>query len=434
MRVSTKLFNAQQVRGFQDIRSEMQGIQEKIASGKNINRASDDPVGAVNLSVAKEQKEIISQFLRNTDVANTRLDLSDKTLGELTTVLTRMTELTATAGNGIYDGFGHQAILNEMKQLSEVALSLSNTSDSLGRPLFAGRSSVDMPFSKNIDGDVTYNGDRGQHTVQISESLNVATGIDGGSALMRVETFDAAGVSTGRRSVFDIMQSAMNAIETAAEIKGKASGGNKTRLDFNLPSKMESWTFTLSGNAGSKVITADIAKDNLDALVTAINAVTAETSVSAEKDAATGDLILTDVTEGEIIIEDISIKGQDRAESALSSYLAFTKLDGSLTEIGPTIKLTDRDQLVAYNTGAMKNAIDSISAQRSVVASQMSKNAIQSDILESRKMTIEKDVSALSDTDLAEMITKLQGQMTNLEAAQAAFSKIGQQSLFDYLR
>ena len=80
MRVSTKLFNAQQVRGFQDIRSDMQGIQEKIASGKNINRASDDPVGAVNLSVAKEQKEVISQFMRNTGVANTRLDLSDKTL------------------------------------------------------------------------------------------------------------------------------------------------------------------------------------------------------------------------------------------------------------------------------------------------------------------------------------------------------------------
>ena len=127
MRVSTKLFNAQQVRGFQDIRSDMQGIQEKIASGKNINRASDDPVGAVNLSVAKEQKEVISQFMRNTDVANTRLALSDKTLDEMTSVLTRMTELTATAGNGIYDGFGHQAILNEMNQMSEVALSLAST-------------------------------------------------------------------------------------------------------------------------------------------------------------------------------------------------------------------------------------------------------------------------------------------------------------------
>ena len=41
---------------------------------EKINRASDDPVGAVNLSAAKEQKEVIRQFLRNTGVAHTRLD------------------------------------------------------------------------------------------------------------------------------------------------------------------------------------------------------------------------------------------------------------------------------------------------------------------------------------------------------------------------
>ena len=64
----------------------------------------------------------------------------------------------------------------------------------------------------------------------------------------------------------------------------------------------------------------------------------------------------------------------------------------------------------------------------------MSKNGMQKDVLEARKLVVDRDVSKLNDTDLAEMITKLQGQMTNLEAAQAAFSKIGQQSLFDYLR
>ena len=78
--------------------------------------------------------------------------------------------------------------------------------------------------------------------------------------------------------------------------------------------------------------------------------------------------------------------------------------------------------------------MDSISAKRSLIASQMSKNEMQKDVLEGRKLVVDRDVSKLNDTDLAEMITKLQGQMTNLEAAQAAFSKIGQQSLFDYLR
>ena len=117
MRVSNKLFNEQQVRAFNTLRSDMQGIQEKISSGNKINRASDDPMGAVNLSAAKDQKTKIEQYVKNSDVAFMRLDLSDKTLDEMTSVLTRMTELSASAGNGIYDGFGHQAILQEMRQL-----------------------------------------------------------------------------------------------------------------------------------------------------------------------------------------------------------------------------------------------------------------------------------------------------------------------------
>ena len=428
MRVSNKLFNEQQVRAFQSLRSDMQGIQEKIASGNKINRASDDPMGAVNLSAAREQQTLIEQFSKNSDLANMRLDLSDKTLDEMTTVLTRMTELTATAGNGVYDGFGHQAILNELKQLSEVALGLANTTDSMGRPLFAGRSAVDVPFTRNVDGTVAYNGDRGQHSVQVSESLTTLTGIDGGSAFMRVET------PNGRRSVFEVIQSAMNSIETGAQIKGQATGGNKTRLDFTLPSKTETWSFTLSGNAGTAQITANVARDNLGAMVTEINRFTSQTSVSAAIDAATGDMILTDITEGEIKIEDISISGQDSASEKLTSYVEFTKLDGSLAAIGPTVKLTDRDQLIAYNISSMSAAMDSISNKRSLIASQMSKNGMQKDVLEGRKLVVDRDVSKLNDTDLAEMITKLQGQMTNLEAAQAAFSKIGQQSLFDYLR
>ena len=428
MRVSNKLFNEQQVRAFQSMRSDMQGIQEKIASGNKINRASDDPMGAVNLSAAREQRTLIEQFSKNSDLANMRLGLSDKTLDEMTTVLTRMTELTATAGNGVYDGFGHQAILNELKQLSEVALGLANTTDSMGRPLFAGRSSVDVPFTRNVDGTVAYNGDRGQHSVQVSERLTTLTGIDGGSAFMRVET------PNGRRSVFEVIQSAMNSIETGAQIKGQATGGNKTRLDFTLPSKTETWSFTLSGNAGTAQITANVARDNLGAMVTEINRFTSQTSVSAAIDAATGDMILTDITEGEIKIEDISISGQDSASEKLTSYVEFTKLDGSLAAIGPTVKLTDRDQLIAYNISSMSAAMDSISNKRSLIASQMSKNGMQKDVLEGRKLVVDRDVSKLNDTDLAEMITKLQGQMTNLEAAQAAFSKIGQQSLFDYLR
>jgi flagellar hook-associated protein 3 FlgL len=40
----------------------------------------------------------------------------------------------------------------------------------------------------------------------------------------------------------------------------------------------------------------------------------------------------------------------------------------------------------------------------------------------------------MGDADLAELVTSLQAQLTTLNASQAAFAKIGQQSLFDYIR
>ena len=63
MKVSTKYFNQNQIDSFGKMNKEIQNVQERIASGRNIVRASDDPVIAVKLSAAKEQKNILSDFL-----------------------------------------------------------------------------------------------------------------------------------------------------------------------------------------------------------------------------------------------------------------------------------------------------------------------------------------------------------------------------------
>ena len=57
MQVSTKLFNQQSVNQFGKLTEEIQDLQAKVATGKNILKSSDDPVAAVELSAAKEQKK-----------------------------------------------------------------------------------------------------------------------------------------------------------------------------------------------------------------------------------------------------------------------------------------------------------------------------------------------------------------------------------------
>ena len=59
MKISTKLFNQQQVSRFGKLNEEIQSLQNKISTGKNIVQASDDPIGAVNLSgYSKLRKKI----------------------------------------------------------------------------------------------------------------------------------------------------------------------------------------------------------------------------------------------------------------------------------------------------------------------------------------------------------------------------------------
>ena len=62
MQISSKLFNQQQLKQFSSTTEELQDLQNKISTGQNILKASDDPVGAVELSgleVVKKQIMII---------------------------------------------------------------------------------------------------------------------------------------------------------------------------------------------------------------------------------------------------------------------------------------------------------------------------------------------------------------------------------------
>ena len=75
MKVSTQLFNKQQVDRFSKLNEEIQSLQNKISTGKNIIQASDDPIGAVELSGMQQVKERFDQYAKNADNAYNDLQL-----------------------------------------------------------------------------------------------------------------------------------------------------------------------------------------------------------------------------------------------------------------------------------------------------------------------------------------------------------------------
>jgi flagellar hook-associated protein 3 FlgL len=206
MQVSTKVFNDQALARFGEATKEIQNVQSKIATGKNLLRASDDPVVAVEISFGKDKQRTLLRFQDNIARAKDRLELSEITLTEMQNILTRIYELTIQAKNDTYNTTDREAIRQEIITLKEMMVNLGNAQDSNGDAIFAGYKSNVIPFRKNDQGAVQFYGDQGVTRLQISETLMADTSINGIDTFMRVNT------ATGYKDVFSIVDSVIENI------------------------------------------------------------------------------------------------------------------------------------------------------------------------------------------------------------------------------
>ena len=425
MQISQKLFNQQAINNFAKLDAEIQKIQEKVSTGKNILAASDNPVDAVSLSVAKEQKELLQRYTENADAADARLSLADVSIQEAVNTLRRITELSIQAGSGTVN---ETAILKEIDALTEVVVEIANNRDAQGQAVFSGFKTNLVPFQKELDGSVKYIGDRGQHTVQISESMKVKTSVDGGSTFMAIPT------ASGVKSVFEIIENSRNAVKTASEFKRQGSAAGHAEINFVLPPDPQEWTFTLTGSKGGVSITSSVAEGKVSNLVTEINKNTEFTGITATENTDTGAIVLKENFAGEIIMKDVNIKGKDFGTDDVTSYANFDSYDGMGEMVGATRKITDTDQLISSSVNFLQNATSHLGDQLAVVGAQMNKLGQQKEILAERQILVTEKIGDLGDADLAELITRLQGLILSKEASQATFSKIGKQTLFDFIR
>jgi flagellar hook-associated protein 3 FlgL len=428
MQVSTKLFNQQAVNQFGKLTEQIQDLQAKVSTGKNILKSSDDPVAAVELSAAKEQKNILDRFKRNVDSAQRRLDLADASIQQAVNVMIRISELAIQAGNDTNGVAERVAIRTEVEQLSNVMMEIANTRDAQGQSLFAGYHTNSQAFRKNVDGTFEYLGDRGTHSVQISESMNVATSIDGGTAFETVDT------GKGRKSTFDIISNTINAISTASGLSRQGSGTASASLDFKVPRDPQNWTFTLTGSKGAKTISTTVSEGKFSDVVTKINAETANTGITAALDSSTGRITLTETQSRLIKVDNIQIEGMDFSSSEVKSYVDFNTLAGDGTVVGAFRRLTDVDQLISSSVTDVQKATDHLSQQRAFLGAQINKAEHQKDALDQRIIATSEKISDIDTADMASLVTKLQSLLLNKDAAQQAYAKISQNSLFDYLK
>jgi len=163
-RVNLETFINSTIANIQSSSFRMQEYQEKITTGKEINRASDDPAGTRRVLSLRAEGLQLEQYSKNIVSSIQSLEYNSSALNGAADLLSRIQELAIQGVNGATDQEGRNAIASEMNGILESILQVANTSR-MGLYIFAGTKTTTRPFesTRNSAGDVsavTYMGNR----------------------------------------------------------------------------------------------------------------------------------------------------------------------------------------------------------------------------------------------------------------------------------
>lgn len=115
----------------------MNNFQTQMATGKQINVPSDDPVRAARALKFRTDVSEISQFQSNSNDAYSWMELTESTLSNLGEILQNAYERSVQAANGTMNPSDREKVRQELSQLKTQAAHLANTSYA-GRYIFSG--------------------------------------------------------------------------------------------------------------------------------------------------------------------------------------------------------------------------------------------------------------------------------------------------------
>ena len=224
----------------------MQEIQEKLSSGKQINRPSDDPSGTRKVLGLRAEDLQIQQFLDNTETAKEQINYTSNTLESIQEIFTKIQQLAIQASDDTLGQSDRKITANELNELLESVLQNANT-DNNGRYIFSGTKTLTSAFTATRDSDgnilsVSYNGNNEEIKYQIGPGTFIQINLPGGKLFqdnkafstlislrdaLKASTFDSAAFSD-LRNTFD---TATNALST--EITRFGAKANRLEITTN---------------------------------------------------------------------------------------------------------------------------------------------------------------------------------------------------------
>lgn len=268
MRITPNITSQNSLYNIQQSRTLLDQINEKIASGKNYNRPSDDPVAARQLIGFGDQLRDNAQYASNMTKANIWLNVTETALEGMAATMAEIKKLVSTLNNGTDIAAVRQNAVSQLQTYKQQLIDFGNTQLN-NLYVFAGTGdNLSAPFSGS-----TYNGDDNQLDINLDSSSTQTMNITGGRVLKGTNVVPHQYGTTDILSELDNLITAISANDVvsinagaqkmedgALQVQSAISdvGGRLTRI--NTMQQFNSTTKSVVQGVVSNIQNADYAK------------------------------------------------------------------------------------------------------------------------------------------------------------------------------
>jgi flagellin len=239
-RINTNVGALNAFNSLNQINAKIGTVQMRLSSGKRINSAGDDPAGYTIGKKLEGRSRALSQALNNVGELKNILSVAEGGLQSINDIYVGIKEKVIQAGNGSYTGTELTAIVTEVQDM------LDEVDDIISETKFNGSQLLDANFTSKTFQTGADNGD--------SVSVSLSATIDSSDFSLGSLTTANVGSSTTLAS----LDTAISRVSTELQTVGSLI----SRMD--VKEQTLSTSITNTDAAMSRIMDADIAKEQLE--------------------------------------------------------------------------------------------------------------------------------------------------------------------------
>ncbi|MFP4547630.1 MAG: flagellin [Fidelibacterota bacterium] len=188
MRITEGMISRNLLTNINSSREKMAVYQNQTATGKKLEKVSDDPVDYTKVESFRNAISNNSQYLEGINLAKGWIDVSMTGLDQINEGLMTAKEIAIRAADISNNGDNWETFRDQINDIIEDTVSLSN-STFMGKAVFAGtKSKTDKAFIYN-DNSITYTGNDKKINRKIADNYYVDINTTG-QELIETEAFD----------------------------------------------------------------------------------------------------------------------------------------------------------------------------------------------------------------------------------------------------